>query len=417
MNSPQPGMKRRQFLLRTGLLSLVGGLIPSRFLAGAYGQSPVPTPAPTPTSGNFCARLKVRPVINAMGSVTFLGGSIMAPATLGAMADASREFVVITELLEQAGEHLARLLGVEAALITTGAAGAITLGTAACVAGSDREKIERLPDTTGMKREVILQKSHRNEYETQLRLVGTELIEVETRAQLEAAINERTAMLFFMNKADPFGQIRRGEWVELGRKHGIPTFLDAAADTPPQEHLSSYSKMGFDLVAFSGGKSLRGPQSTGLLVGCKDLIDAARHNASPYDRTIGRAMKVGKEEIAGLVTAVEQFLVTDHAAEFQQLGTRIHAMGEKLIGLEGVRTELWVPEIANHVPHLMVTWDPEVLSLASATVYQRLLDGEPRVAVRERAPHGVIVSALMLRPEQDELVVARLRAVLSQIKS
>jgi D-glucosaminate-6-phosphate ammonia-lyase len=406
-------MKRRQFLIRTGWLSLLGGLLPSRFLSPAYGQTPAPPASRDPAPGSFYARLKVKPVINAVGSVTYLGGSIMAPETLAAMDDASREFVVITELLERSGEHLAQLLGVEAALVTTGAAGAITLGTAACVAGSDLEKIQRLPDTTGLKREVILQKSHRNEYETQLRLVGTQLIEVETRAQLEAAINERTAMLFFMNKADPFGQIHRDEWVEAGRKHRIPTFLDAAADTPPREHLSSYAKMGFDLVAFSGGKSLRGPQPTGLLVGRKDLVDAARHNTSPYDRTIGRAMKVGKEEIAGLVTAVERFLNTDHEAEYRQLESRIHRIGEALAGLAAVRTELWVPEIANHVPHLIVTWDPARLPLSSATVYQRLLDGDPRVAVRERAPHSVIVSALMLRPEQDAVVADRLRAVLS----
>ncbi len=338
----------------------------------------------------------------------------MAPETIAAMGDASREFVVITELLEKAGEHLAGLLGVEAALITTGAAGAITLGTAACVAGAELEKIQRLPDTTGMKREVILQKSHRNEYETQLRLVGTTLIEVETRAELEAAINGRTAMLFFMNKADPFGQIRRDEWVAIGRQHGIPTFLDAAADIPPQEHLASYTRMGFDLVAFSGGKSLRGPQSTGLLLGRKDLVDAARHNASPYDRTIGRALKVGKEEAAGLVTAVERFLVADHDAEYRGFEARVRKLGNALAGLEGVRTELWVPEIANHLPHLLVTWDPARLLFSSRTVYERLLEGEPRVAVRERAPHSVIVSALMLRPEEDAPSVAdRLRAVLN----
>lgn len=402
-------MKRRQFLIRTGLLSLVGGLFPSRLLARASGQSPY---APSVKSDGFYAGLKVRPVINAVGSVTYLGGSIMAPETLAAMEDASREFVVITELLENAGERIAQLIGVEAALVTTGAAGAISLGTAACVAGSDLEKIQRLPDTTGMRHEIILQRSHRNEYETQLRLVGTKLIEIETREELEAAINERTAMLFFMNKADPYGKIRRDEWVAQGRKHGIPTFLDAAADTPPQEHLSSYVKMGFDLVAFSGGKALRGPQSTGLLLGRKDLVDAARHNASPYDRTIGRAMKVGKEEVAGLVTAVERFMRTDHDAEYRQYESRARQIGDALVGIDGVRAELWVPEIANHVPHLAVTWDPARLPLSANSVYQRLMDGEPRIAVREREPNSVIISPLMLRPEQIMIVAARLRDVL-----
>ena len=408
---PLPPMERRQFLIRTGLLSLAGGLIPTRFLSGAFGQPPAEAPE------GFYARLKVRPIINAMGTVTFLGGSIMAPETLAAMEDASREFVVITELLEKAGAHLAQLIGVEAALVTTGAAGAITLGTAACVAGGDLENIQRLPDTTGMKHEIILQRSHRNEYETQMRLVGTKLIEVETREELAAAINDRTAMLFFMNKADPYGKIRRDEWVAFGRKHGIPMFLDAAADTPPQEHLSSYVKMGFDLVAFSGGKSLRGPQSTGLLLGRKDLVDAARHHASPYDRTIGRGMKVGKEEIAGLVTAVERFMRTDHDADYRQFESRVRLMGEALAGIHGVRTELWVPDIANHVPHLAVEWEPNRIPLSSHEVGLRLMQGEPRIVVRERGQNGVTVSVLMLRPSEDKIVAARLREVLTVAQS
>lgn len=401
-------MKRRQFLIRTGFLSLVGGFIPSRILFGA-----APIPGPSPRTGGFYEGLGVKPVINAVGSVTYLGGSVMAPETLAAMDDASREFVVITELLEQAGEHLARLIGVEGALITTGAAGAITLGTAACVAGSDLGKIQRLPDTAGMRHEVILQRAHRNEYETQLRLVGTKLIEVETPEELRAAINERTAMLFFMNKADPFGKVRRDEWVAIGRQRGIPTFLDAAADTPPRDHLSRYAKMGFDLVAFSGGKALRGPQSTGLLLGRKDLVDAARQNASPYDKTIGRAMKVGKEEIAGLVTAVERFLRTDHEAEYERCAAWAREIGDALTGTGSVRTEIWVPEIANHVPHLVVTWDAALLPLSAHAVYQQLMQGEPRIAVRERAPNSLIVSPLMLRREQVAVVAQRLRDVLT----
>jgi len=405
-------MKRRQFLLRTGLLSLAGGLIPSRLVTKVDGQPPAAPADPALAPGSFYARLKVKPVINAMGSVTFLGGSIMTPETLAAMEDASRDFVVITELLEKAGEHLAQLIGVEAALITSGAAGATTLGTAACVAGIDLDRIQRLPDTTGMKNEIILQRGHRNEYETQMLLVGTKLVQVETREELAAAVNGRTAMLYFMNKADPDGKIHRAEWVAFGKRHGIPLFLDAAADVPPQEHLSSYVKMGFDLVAFSGGKSLRGPQSTGLLVGRKDLIDAARHNASPYDRTVGRALKVGKEEIAGLVTAVERFLRTDHDAEYRQFESRVRRMSEALAGIAGVHTELWVPEIANHLPHLTVQWDPSLIPLTSHQVGQRLMEGEPRISVRERAPNTVIVSPLMLRGGEDKIVTARLREVL-----
>jgi len=190
-------------------------------------------------------------------------------------------------------------------------------------------------------------------------------------------------------------------------------FLDAAADTPPQEHLSSYVKMGFDLVAFSGGKSLRGPQSTGLLLGRKDLVDAARHHASPYDRTIGRAMKVGKEEIAGLMTALERFMSADHDADYRQCESRVRLIGEALVGIGGVRTELWVPEIANHVPHLAVEWEPSRIPLSSHEVGRRLMEGEPRIAVRERGQNGVTVSVLMLRPGEGKIVAARLREVLT----
>ena len=221
-------------------------------------------------------------------------------------------------------------------------------------------------------------------------------------------------MLFFMNKADPYGKIRREEWIAFGRKHGVPTFLDAAADTPPQEHLSSYVKMGFDLVAFSGGKSLRGPQSTGLLLGRKDLVDAARHHASPYDRTIGRAMKVGKEEIAGLVTAVERFLRADHDADFRQFESRVRLMGEALAGMEGVRTELVVPEIANHVPHLAVAWEAQACSRFSSheVVRQRLSGGQTaHRGPGESGPNAVTVSVLMLRPGEDRIVASRACAI------
>jgi D-glucosaminate-6-phosphate ammonia-lyase len=173
--------------------------------------------------------------------------------------------------------------------------------------------------------------------------------------------------------------------------------------------------MGFDLVGFSGGKSLRGPQSTGLLLGRKDLVDAARLHASPYDRTIGRALKVGKEEVAGLVTALERFLVADHDAEYRQDESQVRMIGEAIAGIGGVNTQLWVPEIANHVPHLAVEWEPSRIPLSSHEVGQRLMDGEPRISVRERGPNGVTVSVQMLRPGEAKIVAARLREVLTVV--
>jgi D-glucosaminate-6-phosphate ammonia-lyase len=229
-------------------------------------------------------------VINATGTVTNLGGSVMPPEVVGAWVDASRHFVNLLTLQDKVGERIARLIGVEAAMVTTGAAGALLLGTAAVVTGSDRGRIRRLPDTTGMKNEVILQKTHHSCYDNQLTDVGVRLIEVETSAQVERAVNARTALMFFMNVAEG-GRIDCAEWLALARHHKIPTLLDAAADVPPLERLSGYNRMGFDLVAISGGKALRGPNDTGLLLGQRRLIAAAKLNANPHCGTIGRMMK------------------------------------------------------------------------------------------------------------------------------
>ena len=202
-------------------------------------------------------RLGLRPLINAKGTYTNLSGSLLPREVADQMRQAARQYVSIPELLEKSGEHLARLLQCEAALVTSGAAGALTLGTAACLTGDDEEKARRLPDTLGMKNEVIIQKTHRFSYDHAIRNVGIRLIEVEDRAELEARINSRTALMFFLNYADPKGKIHHEEWIEIGKKHKVPTFIDCAADVPPVENLTRYTRMGFDLVTFSGGKALR----------------------------------------------------------------------------------------------------------------------------------------------------------------
>src|SRR5687767_1419758 len=264
--------------------------------------------APGPSSkANIYSQLGLRPVINGVGVVTHLGGSIMAPEVIRAMDEASRHFINLSELQAKVGARIAELLGVPAAMVTGGAASAITLGTAACVTLGDKEKLRRLPDTTGMKNEIVQQKTHRGGYEQQMLLVGTKIIWVETREELDQAINERTAMMFFYNEMEPEGKIGRHEWIRVGKERGVPTFNDAAADTPPVERLSQYIREGFDLVAFSGGKALRGPQCSGFLMGRQDLIAAAIPAMSPY-ASIGRNMKVGKEEMVGLLVAVERYL-------------------------------------------------------------------------------------------------------------
>src|SRR5438445_2149052 len=267
--------------------------------------------------------LGLKPVINATGTFTDLGGSVMPPEVVAAWAEASRHFVDIDELHERVGARIARLVGAKAAMVTTGAAGALLLGPAAAVTRGDRKLIAQLPDTTGMKNEVILQKSHHTCYDNQLTDVGVKLIDVQTPADVERAVGERTALMFFMNIAEADGLIGREQWVEFARRHNVPTLLDAAADTPPVSRLFEYTKMGFDLVAFSGGKAIRGPNDTGLLLGRKDLIAAARLNANPHEGTIGRMMKVGKEDMVALLAAVERFVRLDHEAEWREFERKI----------------------------------------------------------------------------------------------
>src|SRR5215471_18884205 len=261
----------------------------------------------------------------------------------------------LAELQKKVGARIAELLGAPAAMVTCGCASAITMGTVACVASGDPESLRRLPDTTGMKNEIVQQKSHRGGYEQQMLLVGTKINWVETRDELDRAINDRTAMMFFYNEMEPEGQIKRDEWIKVGKQRGVPTFNDAASDTPPVERLSQYIREGFDLVAFSGGKALLGPQCSGLLLGRKDLIEAAIPAISPY-ASIGRGMKVGKEEMVGLLAAVERYLKVDHEAEFKELDSRVSYMIKTLEKIPGLTADRWLPPIANHVPHLRLTW-------------------------------------------------------------
>ena len=379
------------------------------------------TDVPQGIRNNIYTRLGVRPVINALGTVTHLGGSIMHPEVVQAMKEASQHFVSMSQLHEKVGQRIAELIGVEAATVTTGAAGAITMGTAACVTRGDSDKARRLPDTTGMKNEVIVQKSHRI-YDHQIQLVGTKIVDVETPEQLDAAISSRTAMLFFVNTADAKGQMKREAWVAAGNRHGVPTFSDAAADIPPVERLSEYVEMGFDLVAFSGGKGLLGPQCTGLLLGRKDLVEAARAHGRVWNG-IGRGMKIGKEEVVGLLAAVERFIKVDHRAERQILESRLETITHILSDVDGVRTEIYVPEIANHVPHLSVEWNTEKIALSSHDVFDQLLKGDPPIEVAghnwfrpegQSEPNwpGLTVSAWTLRADEPEIVACRLREIL-----
>ncbi|HLW79624.1 MAG TPA: aminotransferase class V-fold PLP-dependent enzyme, partial [Terriglobia bacterium] len=342
--------------------------------AAAPSQAPGGAAAP-----HIYDRLGVRTRINAKGTYTYLSGSLVSPEVTQAMDQAAQHFVVLEELQRAVGARIAAMLGVEAACVTSGAAGAMTLGTAACVAGSDPEKIKRLPDLAGMKSEVVIQKSHRNAFDHAIRNVGVKLVVIETADELEHAINPNTAMLHFSNFAQNQGKISLAQWVEAGKRHNVPTFNDAAADVPPLSHLTDYVKMGFDLVAFSGGKGLRGPQCAGLMLGRKDLIEAALLNNNPNEDSVGRPLKVGKEEIAGMYAAIERYLKIDHDAEWKDWEARLDVVDRAVSAVPGVHTSRFVPDVANHVPHLYVEWDEKALGLTLKDCLKQLEDGEPSV--------------------------------------
>jgi len=359
---------------------------------------------------NVYTRLGVRTLINAQGTVTTVGGSLMPPEVVQAMTEAAGWFVSVPELQEKVGARIAGLLGVPAALVTAGAASAIAVGTAACMGRDDPEAIGRLPETGGLRDEVILQKAHKSRYEAQMAQTGAKVVWVETREELERAVGPRTAMMFFLNRFGPLGAIGRGEWLEVGKRRGVPTFLDAAADVPPVSRFSEYTREGFDLVTFSGGKAIRGPQASGLLLGRPDLIAAGLRAISP-SMGIGRAMKVGKEEIVGLLAAVERYLALDHAAQRRERTETLERVAHHLQGLPSVRTEFVPNGDFSHSPRLSVQWDEKALNMSVGQMVAALRAGSPSIEASDLTEYqpawkGLGILAHNLQPGE-ELIVAR----------
>ena len=405
-------LSRRRFLARASLTPVAG------VLTGACASQPSSTSSTSSMSSpdeDMYARLGVRPFINAAGTYTALSASLMPDEVVAAMEQASGQYVSLQELHEAAGQRIASLVGAESALVTSGAAAALTLATAACVCGDDQAAIRQVPDTTGLKNQVILQSSHRFGYDHAIRNVGVEFVEVETRAELETAITDRTAMLFFLNAANNSGRLDREEFAEIGRQTGIPTLIDAAADLPPARNLRAFTEVGYDLVAFSGGKGLRGPQCSGLLLGRPDLVAAAYLNGSPHSNSVGRIGKVGKEEIVGLTRAVELYTEKDHAAEWAGWEARVQVIADAVNGIPGVAAEQFVPELANAVPHLGIDWDPDRIALTRADVAAALRDGEPRIEPRLSAADAprLEIGVWMMQPGDEQLVAERCVEVLA----
>jgi uncharacterized pyridoxal phosphate-dependent enzyme len=414
---------RRSFL---GSLGVFAGsiLAPRKVFSlnrGATGASPKNKTATVTgfgQSGNPYEELGVTTVINCEGTMTVLGGSLPHPELEAVMTLAGRHFVPIAELEVAAGNRIAQMLKLPdgyGAIVTSGAAAAIQSGLAGILTGDHEALIRQLPDLTGMKSEVIIQKSHRNPFDHQLRATGIKLVEIETQDQLRAAVNERTAMMHFSNFANAAGQIKVDEWVKLAKQYNIPCMNDAAADAPPVSHLWDYANMGYDLITFSGGKAIRGPQCAGMLIGRKELVANALLNNSPHEDTLGRSQKVGKEEIVGMVKALELFLNEDHDALAKEWQSRLERISSEITKVPGVSTSFFTPDIANHVPHMQITWDAARISLTPKEASKLLRSSKPSIAMggEEQRP-GLGMNSFMLQPGEDRIVAERLSRILRE---
>ena len=403
-------INRRKLLKGMLSLPLVGGLLQnSHVLASPLNVSAL--------GRDYFKELGLRSYINAAGTYTSLTGCMMRPEVMDAINYASKQYVQLEDIQERVGARIAELLGCEDAQVTSGAFSAITLGTAGVLTGMDRKKAAQIPnDLSGMKSEVILQKSHNIGYSHAIRNTGVKIVLVETKKELEKAINNKTAMLWYLNAHSENSQISHEDFIAIGKKNGIPTMNDCAADVPPVENLWKYTDMGYDLVCFSGGKGIRGPQSAGLLLGRKDLIQAARISAPPNGDTVGRGMKVNKEEVLGMMVALETYLNMDHEKEWKMWEDQVKLISDKAKSVDGVETEIHVPEIANHVPSLRISWDESKVKVKAADVREALRNGHPSIEVKG-GEKTVDITTWMMNPGEERIVAERMQVLLSQASS
>jgi len=398
-------MKRRNVIKGLSLLPFAGGavgsIVPFSFAAAA----------PQPKRDVF-TELGLRTFINAAGTYTAMTASLMPEEVIEAINSSAKKFAMLNEVQDKAGAKIAEMCRAEAAMVSAGCWSAMVLGMAGVLTGNDPKKIAQLPflQNTAMKSEVILQKSHMNGYEHALTNAGVTLVPVETSQEAENAINEKTAMMWFLNREAPAGKIQHEEWLSMAKKHGLPTMIDLAADVPPVENLWKYNDMGFDLVCISGGKAICGPQSAGILMGKKDLIAAARLNGPPNGGNIGRGMKVNKEEIIGMYVALDIYVKRDHNKEWKMWEDRIAVINDAVKNINGVKTEITVPPIANHSPSLKISWDNSKVKIARDAFADKLRQGSPSIEVVSwEKVNSIRLTVFMLKPGEEKIVASRIK--------
>ncbi len=407
-------LTRRRFLgwSQAALAALgVSSISASRVQAGTAGAS-----------SDYYQKLGVERIINAAGPATALTGALMPLQVQRAVAQAALHPVVLDDLQKAAGQYLARRLHCEGAVVTSGAAGALTLATAACIAAARGTRPDQIPGEV-VNCEVIVQKAHRYEFEHAIQLCGVRLIEVVTVEDYKRALTPNTVMTNFYNAAEG-SQIDRQAWLEIAHQHGVPCLNDAAGDLPPKENLWKYTGMGFDLVCFSGGKGIRGPQNAGLLLGRKRLTDLAAANGNPNSDAVGRGMKVAKEQIVGMVAAVDWFLEQNDEADQAEYARRLDIILRAVRNVPTMKVDIFTPEFANHAPHALLTYDPKAVGLTPRQVQEKLRALRPRIELNgatgsnlrfghQANENTLVVSTWMMQPGDAEIVGRYLHDVLS----
>jgi L-seryl-tRNA(Ser) seleniumtransferase len=380
---------------------------------------------------NVYTRLGMKTVINCRGTWTYLSGSLQFPEVRAAQTEASHYFVNMVELQHAAGRKLAELTGAESGMVTSGAAGSMAAATAACMAGTDAARIWQLPDTTGMKHEVIMA-GGRSAFDSAIRLTGANLVLVESPEEIANAINDKTAMIYTTDLGD-----KLAAQLAIAKAHSIPMLLDDAAGIPPADNLKLYAQMKIDLYTFSGGKGLQGPQCSGVLLGRKDLIEAAMRNSAPWEGAVCRAMKVGKEEVIGALTAVETWLKIDPKKLYDDWNARVDRIAKLVETVPGVTTSVYIPDDGNRYPTLKVSWDQDAWGYTIQDCVNQLRASDPVIEVlgadnpslvpavregiqkakptrkeRQRVNHIELVS-MTIQPGEEMIVGQRLRELLS----
>ena len=368
---------------------------------------------------NLFESIGVKPLINCKGTFTIVSGSQSLPEVKQAMMEASKHYVHLDELMDAVGKRLAAITGAEWGIITNGCAAALAHATAACIAGADPEKMQRLPNLTGLKNEVIVPRHSRNVYDHAVRMLGVKMIEVGTIEELQKAFNPRTAMVMILADLPADREPLSTSTVSrIAREHNVPVIVDAAAEilTIPNKHLQA----GATMVAYSGGKCLRGPQAAGLLLGRKDLVRAAWLQSAPH-HAFGRALKCGKEETMGMLAAVEAWVKRDYKAEFKVWESWLDSISKTVTTVAGVTTQVRQPEsLSNHSPELIIRWDAAKIGITGREVEKLVYDSDPRIVLgaasgdrRSKAPSSVTIMPYMMMPEDHKVVAERLRAVLA----